>query len=117
MAPANGVLSLSATANLRGGPGIGFVSIAPVDDQTAVGVFGVTESGGWYLIRLEIPGNPYDGLIGWIFSDLLFITNSTAPLTVYRDDGTSLTPTPPTATPEPGTASTRSWPTSDSATP
>lgn len=102
-APATGILSLSATANLRGGPGVGFVSLAPVEDQTTVGVFGVTESGSWYLIRIEQAGNGYNGLVGWIFSDLLFITNSNAPLTVYHDDGTSLTPTPPTNTPAPGT--------------
>lgn len=102
-APAQGLLSLLATANLRGGPGVGFVSLAPVEDQTTVGVFGITESGEWYLIRIEQPGNPVNGLVGWIFRDLLFITSSQSPLTIYRDDGTSLTPTPPTATPVPGT--------------
>ena len=103
VAPATGILSLLATANLRGGPGVDYVSLAPVEDQTAVGVFALTESGDWYLIRIEQPGSPYFGLVGWIFKDLLFINNSSAPLTVYRNDGTSLTPTPPTDTPVPGT--------------
>jgi hypothetical protein len=102
-APASGVLNLTNTANLRGGPGRDYLSIAPLENGTTVGVFGVTESGEWWLVRIEQAGNPYNGLIGWVFRDLVYIPQDTTGLTRYRDDGTSLTPTPPTPTPEPWT--------------
>ena len=66
-----------------------------------VDLFGITESGEWVLLRLNLPGDPQDGIIGWMSLGLLQISGDTAFLPRYHDDGEPLTPPTPTYTPPP----------------
>ena len=90
-------------ANLRGGPGTDYPSLAALNYGVPVDLFGITESGEWVLLRLNQPGDPQDGVIGWMAMSLLRLSGDTAFLPRYRDDGQPLIPPTPTFTPPPGT--------------
>lgn len=84
---------------MRGGPSTDVITIASIENETPVDVFGITEAGDWLLIR-------FGDVIGWVFRDLIIINGDLAVLPLYRADGTPLIPptaTPPT-TPGPPTA-------------
>lgn len=104
-APARGATYVFEPARLRGGPGTDFPVIIPVDNGLGVGIFGITEAGDWYLIRIEEPGHPNFGQLGWMFSDLVSVFDDLSVVPRYRSDGTTLTPIAPvdTATPAPPT--------------
>jgi hypothetical protein len=110
---ARGTTYVFEPARLRGGPGTGYPVITPIDNDLEVGIFGVTEAGDWYLIRIEEAGHPARGLLGWMFSDLVFTTDDLSVVPRFSADGTSLTPVPtlPPATPEPPTGTPTPVPT------
>lgn len=97
-----GVTNVTEPARLRGGPGRDFPVLAPIDNALRVGLFGRTDDFQWYLIRVEEPGHPNFGLLGWMFRDLVYTEGDSAILPAYALDGTPLTPMPPTATTAPG---------------
>jgi len=106
--PLSGQMYLFETARLRGSPGLESVVLASVENETPVGIFGITEAGDWYLIR--IPSQ--DNVLGWMFGDLVFTTGNLDVLPRYRADGSPLvppTPAPSTPTPTP-TATPRTTP-------
>lgn len=103
-----GVTNVSEPARLRGGPGFDYPVIVPVDNALDVGLFGITVAGDWYLIRIDEPGHPNRGQLGWMFRDLVFVQEDLTLLPQFAADGTSLTPEPilPTATAGPPTETT-----------
>jgi hypothetical protein len=106
--PLTGQMYLFETARLRGSPGLDSVVLASVENETPVGIFGITEAGDWYLIRIPSQGN----VLGWMFGDLVFTTGDLSVLPRYRADGSPLippTPAPSTLTPTP-TATPRMTP-------
>ncbi len=90
-------------ANLRTEPNTNSVTIVQLTNGVSVDLFGKTEDGSWTLLRVNSPGDERDGEIGWIATDLLEISGSTAFLTQYRVDGTPVVPPTATFTPTPGT--------------
>ena len=110
---ARGTTYVFEPARLRGGPGTGYPVITPIDNDLDVGIFGVTEAGDWYLIRIEEAGHPARGLLGWMFRDLVFTTDDLSVVPRFSADGTALTPVPilPPATPEPPTGTPTPAPT------
>lgn len=97
-APLTGVTFVFEPARLRGAPSRDAVVLASVGNELPVEVFGVTEAGDWYLVRIPQMNNT----VGWIFRDLVVLNGDPAAAERYRADGTPLTPQPPTATPTPG---------------
>ncbi len=107
-APLTGQMYLFETARLRGSPGLDSVVLASVENETPVGIFGITEAGDWYLIRIPSQGN----VLGWMFGELVFTIGDLSVLPRYRADGSPLippTPAPSTPTPTP-TATPRTTP-------
>ncbi len=107
-APLTGQMYLFETARLRGSPGLDSIVLASVENETPVGIFGITEAGDWYLIRIPSQGN----VLGWMFGDLVFTIGDLGVLPRYRADGSPLippTPAPSTPTPTP-TATPRTTP-------
>lgn len=98
-------------ANLRGGPAVEYDSLASLNFGLPVDLYGITEAGDWILLRVNAPGDPLDGTVGWIATDLLQITGDTAFLPRYRADGTPINPPTPTYTPTPGTPTPTATPT------
>ena len=99
-APLSGQMYLFETARLRGSPGLDSVVLASVENEVPVDIFGVTEAGDWYLIRIPSQGN----ILGWMFGELVFTTGDLGVVPRYRADGTPLippTPAPSTPTPTP----------------
>lgn len=93
LAAVTGVTFVTEPARLRGGPTTDSITIASVENEVLVEVFGITEAGDWLLIRT-------DGTLGWMFRDLIIVTADPALIPRYRTDGTPLNPAdpgPPTA--------------------
>ncbi len=86
--PAGGVTNVSEPARLRGGPGTDFPVLVPVGNALRLGIFGITEAGDWLLVRLDEPGHPNLGLVGWMARNLIFSENDLGLLPLYRADGT-----------------------------
>ncbi len=99
---ATGTTYVTEPARLRAGPGRDFPVIIPVGNGLAVGLFGITEAQDWYLIRIDEPGHPNRGQLGWMFSDLVTTGDDLSTLPIYKIDGTPLTPMPLTPTALPG---------------
>jgi hypothetical protein len=100
--PLSGTMLLVEPARLRGGPGTDTPVIASVDNGVPVGIFGITQNGQWYLVRVSQTLEGATNLLGWMFRDLVIPTGDPASLPVYLDDGLPLTPypvTPATAPP------------------
>ena len=80
-------------ARLRGAPSVDSIVISAVENEVAVDLFGITEAGDWLLIRAN-------GVVGWMFRDLIILNGDQSLLPIYRTDGTPLDPAnpgPPTA--------------------
>ena len=102
-----GTTFVTEPARLRAGPGTTFPVIIPVGNDLGVGLFGMTEDATWYLIRVDEPGHPNRGQLGWMFRDLVSTEGDLALLPLYQVDGTPLTPEAATlapSTPLPGAA-------------
>jgi hypothetical protein len=80
----------TALANLRGGPGVAYPTLAILGEGEEVVLKGQSEAGDWLVVESA------NGNLGWIAADLLSETPGRERLTV-------LTP-PPTPTPPPATA-------------
>jgi hypothetical protein len=87
-----GTTFVSEPARLRAGPGTNFPVIIPVANDLSIGIFGITEAQDWYLIRVDQPGHPNRGQLGWMFRDLVVTVGDLNQLPVYRTDGTPLIP-------------------------
>lgn len=111
VAPLTGVMFLQEPARLRGGPSTEAIVLASVDNAVPVDVFGVTETGEWLLVRVSQTMEGATGLLGWIFRDLVYIEGDLSVVPLYRVDGTSLTPQPPTPTSPPTETPTPGEPT------
>ncbi len=92
-----GTTFVTEPARLRAGPGTDFPVIIPVGNELAVGLFGVTQDFEWYLIRIDEPGHPNRGQMGWMFRNLVYTEGDLTQLPTYRSDGTPLTPEAPEA--------------------
>lgn len=90
-------------ANLRNEPNTNSFTIVQLSNGINVDLFGITIDGAWSLLRVDEPNDERNGQIGWIATELLDVTGSTAFLTQYRVDGTPVVPPTPTPTPTPGT--------------
>lgn len=115
VAPLTGVTNVLEPARLRGGPGTTFPVLLPVGNGLGVGIFGITEAGDWMLVRIDEPGHPDGGKVGWMFRDLVYTEGDPGVLPRYGVDGIEIgalpTPTPedaqgggfqlPTSTPTP----------------
>lgn len=91
--PLTGVTFVVEPARLRGAPSFDSIVITAVDNEVLVDVFGITEAGDWLLIRAN-------GILGWMFRDLIILNGEQARVPIYRTDGTPLDPNdpaPPTA--------------------
>ncbi|MGL4651839.1 MAG: hypothetical protein ACRC1H_20690, partial [Caldilineaceae bacterium] len=97
-AQVTGTTNVVEPARLRAGPGQAFPVMLPLGNGVQVGLFGVTEVGDWYLIRVDQPGHPNVGQLGWIFRDLVSPQGDLALLPVYDAGGLPLTPIAATAT-------------------
>ncbi|MCB0127417.1 MAG: hypothetical protein KDE58_34375, partial [Caldilineaceae bacterium] len=86
--PLTGVTFVVEPARLRGAPTIDSIVITAVENEVAVEIFGITEAGDWLLIRVN-------GVVGWMFRDLIFFNGDPAFLPIYRVDGTPLDPANP----------------------
>ncbi len=86
--PLTGVTFVVEPARLRGAPSVDSIVISAVENEVAVDVFGLTEAGDWLLIRAN-------GVVGWMFRDLIFLNGDQALLPLYRTDGTPLDPANP----------------------
>lgn len=100
--PVTGVTFVTEPGRLRGSPNTtDSIVLTSVENGVTVDVFGITEAGDWLLIRTN-------GVIGWMFRDLVILNGDPALLAGYRADGTPLIPpTPgpsPTAVPPTATA-------------
>lgn len=87
----------ASNTNLRGGPGIDYVIVGQPALDDPVEYFGMTEAGDWLLLRINQPGSPYDGVIGWMAATLLRWDTDLSVLPRYRGDGApviAFTPTP-----------------------
>lgn len=98
VAVVTGVTNVVEPARLRAGPGQGFPVILPLGNGVQVGLFGITQAQDWYLIRVDAPGHPNLGQLGWIFRDLVSTVGDLAQLPVYDAAGLPLTPLPVTPT-------------------
>ncbi|MEZ4868849.1 MAG: SH3 domain-containing protein [Caldilineaceae bacterium] len=87
-APVTGVTFVTEPARLRGAPGTDTIVISAVENSIPVDVFGITEAGDWLLIRA-------DGVLGWMFRDLIILNDDPALLPRYHADGTPLIPPTP----------------------
>ena len=92
--PVTGVTFVTEPGRLRGSPNTtDSIVITSVENGLTVDVFGITEAGDWLLIRIN-------GVLGWMFRDLVILNGDPALLPLHRADGTSVippTPGPPTA--------------------
>lgn len=102
VAPLTGTTFVTEPGRLRGSPNTtDSIVITSVENGLTVDLFGITEAGDWLLIRVN-------GVIGWMFRDLVIPNGDLTLLPLYRADGTPLIP--PTPGPSP-TASTAPPPT------
>ncbi len=93
VAPLTGVTFVTEPARLRGAPTFDTIVITAVENEVPVELFGITEAGDWLLIRAN-------GVLGWMFRDLIIVSGDPALIPRYRADGTPLNPAdpaPPTA--------------------
>ncbi|MBX3016074.1 MAG: SH3 domain-containing protein [Caldilineaceae bacterium] len=87
--PMTGTTFVTEPARVRGSPNTtDSIVIGSVETGLLVDVFGITEAGDWLLIRTN-------GVIGWIFRDLVILNADAALLERYRADGTPLIPPTP----------------------
>ncbi len=94
--PMTGTMFVTEPARLRGSPNMAdSIVIASVENALTVDVFAITEAGDWLLIRTN-------GVLGWMFRDLVILNGDPSLLAVHRADGTPLIP--PTPGPSPTTA-------------
>ena len=91
----------ASLSNLRGGPSQEFVRVAQLDLGDPVEYFGISETGDWLLLRVNDPGNPNDGVIGWISITLVYWNSDISILPRYFSNGLPVIPftATPTATP------------------
>lgn len=87
-APMTGVTFVTEPARLRGAPSVDSIVITAVENEATVEVFGITEAGDWLLLRAN-------GVVGWMFRDLIFLNGDQSLLPVYRTDGTPVNPADP----------------------
>ena len=106
-APLTGQMFVFEPARLRGSPGLDGIVIASVDNEEPVDIFAITQAEDWLLIR--VPGR--NGVLGWMFRDLVFTTGDTGVLPRHRADGAPVDAPTPTHTPEPGTSTPTVTPT------
>jgi hypothetical protein len=98
--PLTGVTFVTEPGRLRGSPNTSdSIVITSVENGLTDDVFAITEAGDWLLIRVN-------GVIGWMFRDLVILNGDPALLPLHRADGTPLiSPTPgPPPTIAPATA-------------
>lgn len=101
--PLTGVTFVTEPGRLRGSPNTtDSIVITSVENGLTVDVFGITEAGDWLLIRVN-------GVIGWMFRDLIILNGDPALLPLHRADGTPLIP--PTPGPSPTAAPAAALPT------
>jgi hypothetical protein len=110
-APLARAIVFRSPSNLRAGPAVDYPSLASLNYGVPVDLFGITEAGDWILLRINAPGDPQNGIIGWIATDLLQVTGDLAFLPRYHADGTPLVPPTVTFTPTPGTPTATFTPT------
>jgi hypothetical protein len=110
-APLARAIVFRSPANLRAGPSVDQESLASLGYGVPVDLFGITEGGDWILLRINAPGDPLDGVVGWIATDLLQVTGDLAFLPRYFADGMPVIPPTPTHTPTPGTPTATPMPT------
>ncbi|MEZ4657235.1 MAG: hypothetical protein R2911_06665 [Caldilineaceae bacterium] len=94
----------ASNTNLRGGPGIDYVIVGQPALDDPVAYFGITEAGDWLLLRINQPGSPNDGVIGWMAVTLLRWDTDLSALPRYRADGSPVTAFTPTPTLSPAQA-------------
>ncbi len=87
-APMTGVTFVTEPARLRGAPSVDSIVITAVENEAVVEVFGISEAGDWLLLRAN-------GVVGWMFRDLIFLNADQSLLPVYRTDGTPVNPEDP----------------------
>ncbi len=101
--PLTGVTFVTEPGRLRGSPNTtDSIVITSVENGLTVDVFAITEAGDWLLIRVN-------GVIGWMFRDLVILNGDPALLPRHRADGTPLIP--PTPGPSPTAAPAVALPT------
>ena len=101
--PVTGVTFVTEPGRLRGSPNTtDSIVITSVENGLTVDVFGITEASDWLLIRVN-------GVIGWMFRDLVILNGDSALLPLHRADGTPLIP--PTPGPLPTAAPSSTLPT------
>ena len=94
--PMTGTTFVTEPARLRGSPNMAdSIVLASVDNALTVDVFAITEAGDWLLIRTN-------GVLGWMFRDLVILNGDPGLLAVHRADGTPVIP--PTPGPSPTVA-------------
>jgi hypothetical protein len=108
-APQTGYLLLTETGRLRGGPGVGYIVIAALQNSVGVEIFGITEAGDWLLVRAAQVEDGRSNVVGWVATQLVIPYGDYALVPRYNAEGISVdaTPTPdsvalaalPTATP------------------
>jgi len=86
--PLTGVTFVIEPARLRGAPSVDSIVISAVENEVAVDVFGITEAGDWLLIRAN-------GVVGWMFRDLILINGDQSLVPRYRTDGSPVDPANP----------------------
>ncbi|HXF63296.1 MAG TPA: SH3 domain-containing protein [Caldilineaceae bacterium] len=101
-APLAHAIVFRSPANLRAGPATDFPPVTQLTYGVAVDLYGITEAGDWILLRVNQPGDPHHGVVGWIAAELLQVTGDLAFLDRYNAGGTPVAPLTPTLTPTPG---------------
>jgi hypothetical protein len=101
-APLARAIVFRSPANLRAGPATEYPPVAQLTYGVALDLYGITEAGDWIVLRVNQPGDPQNGVVGWMATDLLQVTGDLAFLPRYHADGTPVTPPTPTFTPSPG---------------
>ena len=94
----------ASNTNLRGGPSVDYVIVGQPALDDAVDYFGITEAGDWVLLRINQPGSPYDGVVGWMAVTLLRWNTDLSVLPLFRADGSPVTAFTPTPTLSPAQA-------------
>lgn len=97
-APLTGTTFVTEPGRLRGSPNTtDSIVLTSVENGLTVDLFGITEAGDWLLIRVN-------GVIGWMFRDLVIPNGDPSVLPLYRADGTPVIP--PTPGPSPTASNT-----------
>jgi hypothetical protein len=73
--------TITANANLRGGPGTGFTVVGGATNDMAVEVEGRNADSSWFRIRL-----PDDDAVAWIFGNLIAVDGDVDELPVLEAD-------------------------------